>query len=67
MACPAEDAAALSAALRSLMAQPASAHAQMAESGQRYYAQNFDPGLLAQRLVARLAAVARASGIRIAS
>jgi glycosyltransferase involved in cell wall biosynthesis len=67
MACPAEDAAALAAAVRSLMAQPASARAQMAENGQRYYAQNFEPGLLAQRLVARLAALAGASGIRIAS
>jgi glycosyltransferase involved in cell wall biosynthesis len=67
VACPAEDAAALAAAVRSLMAQPASARAQMAESGQRYYAQNFEPGLLAQRLVARLATLAGASGIRIAS
>lgn len=67
VACPAEDAAALAAAVRSLMAMPASARAQMAESGQRYYAQNFEPGLLAQRLVARLAALAGASGIRIAS
>lgn len=65
--CPAEDAAALAAAVRSLMEMPSSARALMAESGQRYYAQNFEPALLAERLVARLAALAGASGIRIDS
>jgi glycosyltransferase involved in cell wall biosynthesis len=62
LACPAEDAGALAQAVRRLRATDATARQRMGENGQRYYAQQFDPDRLAQRLVQRFAQLAATTG-----
>lgn len=53
--CPAEDAAALAQAVRTLHATSAQALERMGQSGRRYYEQHFEPGVLARRLAQRFA------------
>jgi glycosyltransferase involved in cell wall biosynthesis len=53
LACPAEDAGALAAAVRALRAQTPEALRQAGDAGRRYYERHFDPGVLAHRLVHR--------------
>lgn len=53
VACPAEDAAALAQAVRRLRDAAPAELQRMGEDGRRYYAQQFDPDRLAQRLVQR--------------
>ncbi len=53
LACPAQDAQALAAAVRHLHAASPQARQQMGEAGRRYYEQHFDPELLARRLASR--------------
>lgn len=62
LACPAEDAAALAQAVRRLHAAGAAERQRMGENGRRYYAQQFDPDRLAQRLVQRFAALVGKTG-----
>ncbi|MEP7294589.1 MAG: glycosyltransferase family 4 protein [Burkholderiales bacterium] len=54
VACPAEDAQALAAAVRHLHAASPQKRQQMGESGRRYYQQHFEPEMLARRLADRL-------------
>jgi glycosyltransferase involved in cell wall biosynthesis len=58
LACPAEDADALAAAVRLLRGLAPAELDRMGEAGKRYYAQEFDPDLLARRLVDRFAQLA---------
>jgi len=51
--CPAEDAAALAAAVRRLQALDATQLARLGEAGRSYYLNHFEPGALARRLVQR--------------
>ncbi len=50
VACPAEDAAALAAAVRRLRSLPAEEQQRMARQGRAYYERHFDPAVLAARL-----------------
>lgn len=54
LACPAEDAKALAQAVLQLRAASAEELQRMGESGRRYYDENFDPTILASRLLAQL-------------
>ena len=49
--CPAEDPAALAAAIADLSAMDAKARRRMGNAGRRYYEEHFDPPMLAKRLV----------------
>lgn len=51
--CPAEDAPALAAAVRELLAMPQHELERMGRDGQEYYRRHFDPGVLALQLVRR--------------
>jgi glycosyltransferase involved in cell wall biosynthesis len=51
VACAAEDAQALAEAVLTLRALPPAALQRMGDSGRRFYAQNFEPTVLARRLV----------------
>ena len=51
VSCPAEDAVALAEAVLRLRAKPHAELQRMGEAGQIYYKQNFDPAVLAARLV----------------
>ncbi|MHB1200377.1 MAG: glycosyltransferase family 4 protein [Polaromonas sp.] len=51
LACPAEDAAALAQAVLRLRAMPSDELQRMGEAGQIYYQKNFDPAVLATKLV----------------
>lgn len=62
IACPAEDAAALAQAVRRLHACDAAERQRMGENGRRYYAQQFDPDRLAERLVQRFEQLAATAG-----
>lgn len=65
--CPAEDAAALAAAVRRLQALDAPQLTRLGEAGRSYYLNHFEPGALARRLVQRfteLNAGGRAEGGR---
>jgi len=53
LACPAQDAPALAAAVRHLHVATPQVRQQMGEAGRRYYEQHFEPDLLARRLAAR--------------
>lgn len=55
VSCPAEDAAALAAAVRRLRDADAQERQRMGDAGRRYYAQQFDPAMLARRLADRFA------------
>lgn len=55
VACAAENAQALAEAVLTLRALPPAALQQMGDSGRRFYAQNFEPTVLARRLVELLA------------
>lgn len=55
VACPAEDAQALAAAVRQLRDVGEAECRRMGDAGRRYYAQQFDPDMLAHRLVDRFA------------
>jgi glycosyltransferase involved in cell wall biosynthesis len=62
LACPAQDAPALAAAVRHLHAASPQARQQMGEAGRLYYQQHFDPELLAQRLASRFEQLVAKSG-----
>jgi len=51
--CPAEDAPALARAVLQLRAEPPEELRRMGEAGRRYYEHNFDPAMLAGRLIQR--------------
>lgn len=51
VSCPAEDAAALAQAVLRLRAMPSDELQRMGEAGQTYYMKNFDPAVLATKLV----------------
>ena len=53
--CPAGDAAALAAAVRTLLARSAPDLERMGQAGRSYYLNHFEPGMLAHRLVQRFA------------
>ena len=57
LACPAEDAAALAQAVLRLRAIPSDELRRMGDAGQIYYKRNFNPNLLAERLVQHLSQV----------
>lgn len=57
LACPAEDAQALAAAVLQLRACSAQQRELMGEAGRRYYLQQFEPTLLAKRLMQRFEAL----------
>ena len=57
--CPAEDASALSSAIRMLERMPAEQLAQMGLNGRHYYEHNFEPHMLARKLVAQFFALGR--------
>ena len=55
LACPAQDAVALAESVRRLCAASVQDRQRMGENGRRYYEQQFEPNMLAQRLVQRFA------------
>jgi glycosyltransferase involved in cell wall biosynthesis len=55
LTCPAEDPAALGAAILALRATPAAERSRMGERGRQFYAEHFHPQGLARRLIARMA------------
>lgn len=57
LVCPAEDAAALAAAVRNLHSRPTSEREQMGRAGRSFYLTHFEPGMLADRLVQRFTAL----------
>ncbi|WP_342051790.1 MULTISPECIES: glycosyltransferase family 4 protein [unclassified Cupriavidus] len=59
VACPAEDAAALAAAIHALKSASPDARQAMGDAGRAYYARHFEPAALANQLVARFRAAVR--------
>lgn len=57
LVCPAEDSAALAAAVRDLSSRPAQELKRMGSAGRCYYLRHFEPGMLAQRLAERFTAL----------
>ncbi|KNZ31782.1 MAG: hypothetical protein AD742_14910 [Methylibium sp. NZG] len=55
--CPAEDAGALAEAIRTLHALPPQERDRLGRAGRDYYLKHFEPGMLAERLVQRFAAL----------
>jgi glycosyltransferase involved in cell wall biosynthesis len=62
LACPAQDPAALAAAITALKAMPAARRAAMGEAGRRFFDANYSPETLARQLLDRLERLA--SGVR---
>jgi glycosyltransferase involved in cell wall biosynthesis len=62
LACPAEDAAALVAAVRQLQALPQSDLDRLGQSGRAYYERHFEPAALARRLIERFTLLANTRG-----
>ncbi len=60
--CPAEDSAALAAAVRALRSRSPQELNRMGSAGRGYYLKHFEPGMLAQRLAQRFTALMATSG-----
>jgi glycosyltransferase involved in cell wall biosynthesis len=64
LACPAEDAEALAQAVVRLRSASADELLRMGEAGRHYYSENFDPAVLANRLLMRLDELVKGSATR---